>query len=450
LINENPTYCHEACLQTIQVTSADLPGKSTSPTKNQGMPNVKLKPIFLDKYFKFARTVAKCAVPADCDPIHVAVFLTQWTSKRSYSIAGIKELVQWVSEVHSLVDNKPLYQHPRLEEFVTTMEQRLTIKQELGVDVKPHPLIDTKKENEYYGDIITNPFDIITATVCKMCNEKFQHTTKLLYHMLHLHKVNPVHFINKHIRAKPVRCNHCEKPCMSPITYAIHADQHLLKKPHQCSTCSQKYSSYLKFYTEDFCGDNAIPKNVKMFVNNTVAKLKYVEEDTEIIGENFSNHYTSYAKRHTINELPRDYKRFKKSKFVKSKSAYKQYTDVHDIYYEMYNYIPETIEEWIINIPTMLDARVSLSVVDKQRSDKQLEEEFEWVMMTEKLRRLNLNSRVRTKILHLRTFVQFVRSLLRQSPTWINTARFTKLKLKKSQLLKRKFCLRDTGSCHVT
>ena len=113
LINENPTYCHEACLQTIQVTSADLPGKSTSPTKNQGMPNVKLKPIFLDKYFKFARTVAKCAVPADCDPIHVAVFLTQWTSKRSYSIAGIKELVQWVSEVHSLVDNKPLYQHPR-------------------------------------------------------------------------------------------------------------------------------------------------------------------------------------------------------------------------------------------------------------------------------------------------------------------------------------------------
>ena len=166
---------------------------------------------------------------------------------------------------------------------------------------------------------------------------------------------------------------------MSPITYAIHADQHLLKKPHQCSSCNQKYSSYLKYYTEDFCGDNAIPKNVKMFVNNTVAKLKYVEEDTEIIGENFSNHYTSYAKRHTINELPRDYKRFKKSKFVKSKSAYKQYTDVHDIYYEMYNYIPETTEEWIINIPTMLDARVSLSVVDKQRSDKQLEEEFEWV-----------------------------------------------------------------------
>ena len=113
LINENPTYCHEACLQTIQVTSSDLAGKSPSPTKNQGMPNVKLKPIFLDKYFKFARTVAKCAVPADCDPIHVAVFLTQWTSKRSYSIAGIKELVQWVSEVHSLVDNKPLHQHPR-------------------------------------------------------------------------------------------------------------------------------------------------------------------------------------------------------------------------------------------------------------------------------------------------------------------------------------------------
>ena len=76
---------------------------------------------------------------------------------------------------------------------------------------------------------------------------------------------------------------------MSPITYAIHADQHLLKKHHQCSTCNQKYSSYLKYYTEDFCGDNALPKNVKMYVNNTVFKLRFLEEDTEIIGENFAN-----------------------------------------------------------------------------------------------------------------------------------------------------------------
>ena len=159
---------------------------------------------------------------------------------------------------------------------------------------------------------------------------------------------------------------------MSPITYAIHADQHLLKKHHQCSTCSQKYSSYLKYYTEDFCGDNAIPKNVKMYVNNTVFKLRFLEEDTEIIGENFANHFSKYAKRATIQELPRDVKKLKKGRFRRNKAAYSK----NDLNLSLN--LPETIEEWIINIPTMLDARVSLSVVDRDRADTQLEEEFVW------------------------------------------------------------------------
>ena len=347
-----------------------------------GLPNTKLKPIFLDKFFKFARTQAKCAVPAECDPMHVVVFLTQWTAKRNYSLAGVRTLVQWLTEVHSLVEGRPLAQHPRLEEFVTSMEQRLEMKQEpgLGADVKPPLLIDTKKENEYYGDTIVNPFELIKATVCNVCNEKFPHTTKLLYHMLHLHKVNPVHYINKHLRAKPVRCPHCEKPCMSPITYAVHADQHLLNKAHQCPSCNVKYSSFLKYYTEDICGDNAIPKNVKMFVNNIVSKLKFLEEDTEIIGENFANHFSKYAKRATIQELPRDYRKLKKGpRFRKSKTAYRKDLDVHQMYMELYDYCPESIEEWVLNMPTMLDARISLSLVDKNKADNQLEEEFEWV-----------------------------------------------------------------------
>ena len=202
LVADNPIYNHQACLKTVQVAATDM--KSPPAAKTQGLPNQKLKPIFLDKYFRFARTVAKCTVPAECDPIHVVVFLTQWTSRRNYSLSGIKILIQWITEVHSLVEGKPLSQHPRLEEFVVTMEQRLEAASTGDGDVKP-PLIDTKKENEYYGDVITNPFDIIKATVCNFCKEKFQHTTKLLYHMLHLHKVNPVHFIHKHLRAKPVR-----------------------------------------------------------------------------------------------------------------------------------------------------------------------------------------------------------------------------------------------------
>ena len=159
---------------------------------------------------------------------------------------------------------------------------------------------------------------------------------------------------------------------MSPITYAIHADQHLLKNHHQCSTCNQKYSSYIKYYTEDFCGDNAIPKNVKTFVNNTVFKLKFLEEDTEIIGENFANNFSKYAKRPMIQELPRDVKKLKKGKFRRNKAAYSK----NDLSLSLN--IPETVEEWIINIPSMLDARVSLSVVDRDRADTQLSEEFVW------------------------------------------------------------------------
>ena len=198
LIHENPVYSHEACLKTVEMPPSEA--RQVAP-KTAGLPNQKLKPIFLDKYFKFARNVAKCPVPAECDPIHVVVFLNQWVSRRNYSIAGINVLLGWISEVHSLIDSKPLHLHPRLEEFINQMETRLS--GETVADNKP--LIDTKRENEFYGDVITNPFDIIKATTCPLCNDKFQHTTKLLYHMLHLHKVNPVHFINKNLRAKPVR-----------------------------------------------------------------------------------------------------------------------------------------------------------------------------------------------------------------------------------------------------
>ena len=344
------------------------------------MPNNKLKPIFLDKYFKFARTVAKCSIPADCDPMHIVVFLSQWTSRRNYSIAGVKTLVHWISEVHSLEDGKPLFFHPRIVEFVKLMENRLN-RGTTAADGEP--IIDTAKESKSYGEVITNPLDIIKSTVCTFCNDKFEHTVKLLYHMLHLHKVNPVHFINKHLRAKPVRCNHCLKPCMSPVTYALHADQHNLKKPLDCDTCKKKYVSHLKYYSDDICGDNAIPRNVKSFVNNTIRKLQNIEDDTEIIGENFSLHFSKYAKRPTINELPREYRKGGSGpkKVGRPKKHCEADEPIGDIYSHIdnYDYIPETVEEWVINIPSMLDARVAISVLDRDTADDKFEEDYEWV-----------------------------------------------------------------------
>ena len=161
---------------------------------------------------------------------------------------------------------------------------------------------------------------------------------------------------------------------MSPVTFALHADQHLLKTPLTCPTCGKKYSSHMKYYTEDICGDNAIPRNVKLFVNNAANKLRNLEENSDIIGENFSNNFSKYAKRATINELPRDYRKLKAGK-PKRKQKTATLTNV----YQMYDYIPDTAEEWIINIPSMLDARISVSALDKQLSDARLQEDFDWI-----------------------------------------------------------------------
>jgi len=64
---------------------------------------------------------------------------------------------------------------------------------------------------------------------------------------------------------------------MSPVTYALHQDQHEGEGEGSstalvCPECRRSYPSPLKFYTGDKCGDNAIPKNVKMFVNNTISR----------------------------------------------------------------------------------------------------------------------------------------------------------------------------------
>ena len=39
----------------------------------------------------------------------------------------------------------------------------------------------------------------------------------------------------------------------------------------------------------------------------------------------------------------------------------------------------ERLQEWVINMPSMLDARVSLSLMDVVRGENQFDEEFEWV-----------------------------------------------------------------------
>ena len=101
ILQEHPLYAPESCMKTISVVKANTQSQAggAAAAKTAGMPNTKLKPIFLDKYNKFAKNVAHCSDIADCDPMHIVVFLSQWTSRRNYSVAGIKTLIQWISEV---------------------------------------------------------------------------------------------------------------------------------------------------------------------------------------------------------------------------------------------------------------------------------------------------------------------------------------------------------------
>jgi hypothetical protein len=148
------------------------------------MPNNKLKPIFRDKFYKFSKTVAKCEDPSECDPIQVVVFLNQWTSRRNYSIAGIRTLVHWISEVHKEVDGNPLYHHEKMREFINNMENKIA-RGDTGSGPPPDK---TPAVKSFYSPVITTSSDLSKATRCRFCNEKFKHSTKLLYHMLHLHK----------------------------------------------------------------------------------------------------------------------------------------------------------------------------------------------------------------------------------------------------------------------
>jgi len=279
--------------------------------------------------------------------------------------------------VHSFIDGKALFFHPRITEFVKLMENTEAASEEIKTEPDAEPGTGTitvpkdfEKESKAYGSVLQNPMDIFTVSVCSFCSESFDHTTKLLYHMLHLHKANPVHFIIKHMRAKTVRCDHCSKPCMSPVTYALHSDQHTMKdkRPMECETCNRKYLTPIRFYTEDLCGDNAIPRNVKEFVNETIEKLKTLESGADIIGEKFSEGLTKHAKRPTINDIPRKYK---KRKSLKKKK--KHHTIPYDYGYED-EFIPRTVEDWVLNIPECLDIRVAISVCDRLEADLKMDE----------------------------------------------------------------------------
>ena len=77
LVRDNPIFSPASCLQTITLTPGDMVDTKNKMVKTQAVPNAKLKPIFLDKYSKFSRTVAKCEEPVECDQMHIVIFLSQ-------------------------------------------------------------------------------------------------------------------------------------------------------------------------------------------------------------------------------------------------------------------------------------------------------------------------------------------------------------------------------------
>merc|ERR1719285_958591 len=135
--------------------------------------------------------------------------------------------------------------------------------------------------------------------------------------------------------------------------------------------CKKKYESPHKMFSEDTCGDNDIPKQVKKYVNDVVLRLAKLEEDTDSIGENFAHHFTKYAKRPILNDLPVEYRVTNKSppkpKYKKKKTKKKKSGMVSTL-----DYIPRTVEEWVLNIPTMLDARVAVTMMDRLYASKAL------------------------------------------------------------------------------
>ena len=111
--------------------------------------------------------------------------------------------------------------------------------------------------------------------------------------------------------------------------------------------------------------------------------MQGLEEDTEIIGENFTMHFTKYAKRSIINELSRNYIKGSEKQSGEEEEAGEQ--RLHpgdgggDHLPHCYLHHHSHHQEWVINMPSMLDARVSLSLMDVVRGENQFDEDFEWV-----------------------------------------------------------------------
>ena len=90
LIRKHPKYRESSCLQAAHTDSKPT---SSSQQKLNRLPNIKIKPIFLDKFLKFAQNSSSCTGLHETDPMHVVMFLTEWTSQRNYTWKGIEVLV---------------------------------------------------------------------------------------------------------------------------------------------------------------------------------------------------------------------------------------------------------------------------------------------------------------------------------------------------------------------
>ena len=131
-----------------------------------------------------------------------------------------------------------------------------------NVALSPNKQRDDAPVDSFYNPGIRTVSDLNKATRCHICNEKFDHCTKLLYHMMHLHKSNPVHFICKYLRSKPVNCDRCLVSCMSNVIYAMHKgnqNQLIENFADFCTAISRIFKLFPTLQRKTYC--NFLPSN---------------------------------------------------------------------------------------------------------------------------------------------------------------------------------------------
>ncbi|TRY61590.1 hypothetical protein TCAL_01477 [Tigriopus californicus] len=141
--------------------------------------------------------------------------------------------------------------------------------------LKP-PTLGRKSNPNPYSRVVKS---VPEVTTCPKCEEKFEHATHLLLHVVSEHKWNVRDFLVDYFAKDVVTCLTCLRQCASHMIYALHQDRH--HNYTSCSDCKNNFITPSQYYMEDQCRKHDITDEAKTKVKICLGKYLISENQEE-------------------------------------------------------------------------------------------------------------------------------------------------------------------------